>query len=198
GGLRTPSETLGVRWSDVIWDQDRMRVPSPKTARKGKPERFVPLFPELRKQLDELFDLAPDGADFIIPRAVRAEVNMRGKMAQIVRKAGFVPWPRIFHNLRSTRQTELTETFPAHVVAAWMGNTVDVANKHYLQTTDAHFAAAAGSCVKSCVNGTEMDRSTLKPQNDSMQETSGNVVFPEEIAVSETAYGLLEETRRLA
>src|SRR5208283_3720065 len=34
--------------------------------------------------------------------------------------------------------------FPIHVVTAWIGNTVKVAMKHYLQVTDADFDRAAG------------------------------------------------------
>jgi hypothetical protein len=44
--------------------------------------------------------------------------------------------------MRSTRQTELVERFPSHVVAGWLGNSVETANKHYLQTTEGHFAEA--------------------------------------------------------
>src|SRR5690606_29543204 len=36
-------------------------------------------------------------------------------------------WPRVFQNLRSSRQTELAERYPMHVVCAWMGNTQAVA-----------------------------------------------------------------------
>src|SRR5262249_43277100 len=53
------------------------------------------------------------------------------------------PWPKLFHNLRATRQTELAETWPEHVVCAWIGNSRDVARKHYLQVTDDHFDRAA-------------------------------------------------------
>jgi hypothetical protein len=49
---------------------------------------------------------------------------------------------QMFHNLRSTRQTELTEQFPSHVVCDWLGNSEDIAQKHYLQTTDQHFQRA--------------------------------------------------------
>jgi hypothetical protein len=64
-------------------------------------------------------------------------------MERIIRRAGVKPWPKLFHNLRSTRQTELTEKFPSHVVCAWLGNSRAVAQDHYLQVTDAHFALAA-------------------------------------------------------
>ena len=56
--------------------------------------------------------------------------------------AGLTRWPRIFHNLRSTRQTELDEIYPTHVVCRWMGNSPQVARTHYLQLTDEHFERA--------------------------------------------------------
>ena len=34
--------------------------------------------------------------------------------------------------------------FPAHVVAAWLGHTVRVADAHYNQVTDEHFRRAIG------------------------------------------------------
>lgn len=34
------------------------------------------------------------------------------------------------------------ETYPAHVVCAWIGNSESVAQKHYLQITDEHFSKA--------------------------------------------------------
>jgi len=49
----------------------------------------------------------------------------------------------MFQNLRSTRETELAETFPIHVVTAWLGNSPEIARKHYLQVTNEHFVRAA-------------------------------------------------------
>jgi len=56
--------------------------------------------------------------------------------------AGFVTWPKLFQNLRASRQTELEESFPTHVVCSWMGNSPKVAREHYLQTTEDHFKKA--------------------------------------------------------
>ncbi|MGB7156829.1 MAG: hypothetical protein WBD40_02105 [Tepidisphaeraceae bacterium] len=47
--------------------------------------------------------------------------NLRTQFLRILDAAGVAPWPKLFQNLRSTRQTELTEEFPAHVVCAWLG-----------------------------------------------------------------------------
>ena len=71
--------------------------------------------------------------------------NLNVRLRRIVKNAGLTAWPRIFHNLRSSRQTELAEIFPSHVVCAWLGNSEDIAKKHYYQVTDAHFAQAAAS-----------------------------------------------------
>jgi hypothetical protein len=60
------------------------------------------------------------------------------------------PWQRVFQNLRSSRETELVEDFPVHVVTDWIGNSPDVAKMHYLQTHEQHFGRAAG---KSCGTG---------------------------------------------
>jgi hypothetical protein len=44
--------------------------------------------------------------------------------------------------MRSSRETELAESFPMHVVCAWIGNSEPIAARHYLQVTDDHFALA--------------------------------------------------------
>ena len=61
-----------------------------------------------------------------------------------MKRTGLKPWPRLFHNLRSSRETELLESFPVHVVALWMGHDAKVNLKHYAQTTENHFARAIG------------------------------------------------------
>jgi integrase len=142
GGLRTPSETLALTWPDVLWDQDRFRVRSPKTERQGKPERIVPLFPELRAVLGEAFEAAPEGAVFVISRYRDTGTNLRTQLMRIIRRAGLVPWPRLFQNLRASRETELAERFPLRVVTDWLGNTPSVAHDHYLSTTEEHFRRA--------------------------------------------------------
>lgn len=53
------------------------------------------------------------------------------------------PWPKLWQNLRATWETELAESFPSHVVCSWIGNSIQVAAKHYLQVTEDHFASAA-------------------------------------------------------
>jgi hypothetical protein len=67
-------------------------------------------------------------------------------MEKIIGRAGLSPWPRLFHNMRASRETELIERFAVHVVTAWLGNPPEIARKHYLQVTDEHFRQAVTSC----------------------------------------------------
>ena len=150
GGLRCPSEHLALTLDDVDWEHGRVHITSPKTKRyAGHESRIIPLFPELRPYLEALFDAAPPGTKHFIMRYRDAGSNLRTHMTQLVKRAGIEPWPRIFHNLRSSRQTELEETFPSHVVCKWMGNSQQVARKHYLQTTEEHFDRALEGGAKS-------------------------------------------------
>lgn len=162
GGLRCPSEVMGLRWGDILWDEGRMVVRSPKTAKQGKPFRHVPIFPELRALLMDALEQAEEGAEFVVSRHRDSTVNLRTHMLRLIERAGLLPWPRLFHNMRATRQTELEESYPSHVVCAWLGNSEAVAKAHYLQVTDEHFkSAAAGSAP----------RSTTAPQESASNPT---------------------------
>ena len=68
--------------------------------------------------------------------------NLRTQFAKIIRRAGLEPWPKLWQNLRSSRETELAEHFPAHVVCRWLGNSEPVAREHYLQVHDEHYHRA--------------------------------------------------------
>lgn len=150
GGLRCPSEHLTLRWEDIDWENQRLHVTSPKTARHaGHESRLVPIFPELLPHLEAAWEVAETGAEFVIGRYRDVGSNLRTQLGRIVKRAGLTPWPRIFHNLRSSRQTELEETFPSHVVCKWIGNSPQVARKHYLQTTDEHWERATKSGAES-------------------------------------------------
>lgn len=144
-GLRCPSEMLLLRWGDVNWDRGRMTVRSPKTANhEGHAARIVPIVPEVRAILLRLFESAAPGTEAVIPRLRDPKVNLRTTFRKVIGRAGYSPWPRLFHNLRASCASDLAERFPAHVVAGWLGHSPLIAAKHYLTTRDAHFDLAAG------------------------------------------------------
>jgi integrase len=144
GGLRCPSEVLALKWEDIVWDASRIVVTSPKTAHhKGHESRVIPLFPELLKPLMEVQEQAAERTVHVVTRYRSSNQNLRTELNRIIKRAGVIPWQKPFQNLRSTRETELIESYPAHVVCRRIGNSEAVAKKHYLQVTDAHFERAA-------------------------------------------------------
>lgn len=157
GGLRVPSEALSLRWADIDWHQNTIRVPCPKLEHlEGHEERVIPIFSELRPYLQECFDTAEPGSEFVITRnrppvlksgAGWANANLRTRFVKIIKRAGLKPWPRLWHNLRASRQTELADQFPAHVVCQWLGNSEDVAREHYLSVTSEHVQRAINGAI---------------------------------------------------
>jgi integrase len=144
GGLRCPSEHLALNWEDINWEHPaRFTVHASKKERdKTGGVRIVPMFDELRPLLLEQFEAAEPGEKWVIRGRRNAGQIWRKRVLKAIRRAGVLPWPKLFQNLRSTRQTELVDKFPLHLVCAWIGNSAMVAQKHYLQITDAHLEAA--------------------------------------------------------
>jgi integrase len=162
GGLRCPSEVLTLEWVDVDWQRGRFRAHSPKTEHHpGKASRVIPLFPELRAILEEAWELAPEGAVYVVGNDSYRQAadtpggwrncNLRTQFGRILKRAGLEPWPRLFHALRASRETELAAEYPVHVVTAWLGNTPKIAMKHYLMTTESDFSKAMGRLVEKAV-----------------------------------------------
>jgi integrase len=142
-------EVLALKWADILWDENKIRMPSPKTAHMGKPTRLIPLFPELYPVLAEWFEASSDGAEYVISSLVNGtnrsgpRVRNIGKsFSHIIRNAGFDPWPKPLQNLRSTRENELERQFPSHVVQAWIGHNRKTAETHYLRVSDDDFDQA--------------------------------------------------------
>ncbi|MEZ6142076.1 MAG: tyrosine-type recombinase/integrase [Zavarzinella sp.] len=120
GGLRCPSEHLELTWDDVDWEKNRLRVRSPKTEHfEGKGERIIPMFPEIRTELEMVFEQAEPGAVYVITDYRSTNQNLRTQFTRIIRRAGLVPWEKLFQNLRASCATELVKEHPQHVASAW-------------------------------------------------------------------------------
>ncbi len=182
GGFRGNSEFLSLKWGDVDWDENRLTITSPKTEHHhGKEYRVIPIFPELRPYLEEVFDQAPEGTEFVIARYRDMKVNLRHHLKRIIKKAGLIPWPKPFTNLRATRETELNDAgFPMHVVCEWMGHSKAVAIKHYLQTTDDHFARAIAEDTGAPQK--DIPKALLQPSVSGCNDMKGDTDFVNESA----------------
>jgi integrase len=171
-GLRVPSEIRTLKWTDVLWDESRMIVHSPKTERhKGKARRTVPIFPELLSHLLEAQQLAEPGARHVFVR--RRGENLATTGNRIIERAGLDPWPKTFQNLRSSCETDLVARFPLHVACIWIGNTAGIAVKHYLQVTEEDYQRAAKSAVdRSGQARTETGHAAQNPQENPESDES--------------------------
>lgn len=130
GGLRVDSETSALKWADVDFGNNLLTVRSPKTERyPGKDKRIIPLFPELRKELGRQ---RPESGDsgYVLPDF--RNKNSRQTLFRIIFRAGLTPWDKLFQNMRASREMDLLEAFPAHVVSAWMGHSIRTEQKHYV------------------------------------------------------------------
>lgn len=142
-GMRS-HETRIQRWEDIDLVNNRMIVRSNKTP----PSRVCPIFPELRPHLLRAREMAPTGAEYVQVRYSH-DANILTTLEKIVSKAGLVPWPKLMQNLRATRETELLANYPAKDVTSWLGNSPQVANRHYAMTMQASFdqAVARGATI---------------------------------------------------
>ncbi len=182
-GLRIPSELEDLKWSDVNWSRNRITIRVPKKAHlAGHEERIIPIFGELRPYLESAFEAAEPGATYVVPRA-RGGRNLRRYAEQILERASVDKWPKLFVNLRASRETELLETYPAHVVFSWIGHTAAVARSHYLQTTDTDFdRAAAGGCSNPAHYPAQSPADTSRPTPSEVHETREKRAVSEEEA----------------
>jgi len=150
-GVRVPSEPFSMTWDCVNWADRTIRIPSPKTEVHGKAYRVVGIPPPVMPHLERLFEAAPPGTTYIFENLRQREstkaadrgwwsaVNLRQHLLRLIARIGERPWPRLWHSLRASCQTDLAHRFPLHVVAAFLGNTPKIAVKHYLRVTEADY-----------------------------------------------------------
>lgn len=176
GGLRCPSDLIHLRWENVDLPAGRMTIHSPKTEhhRTGG-VRQCPIFPELRPYLEAAWDALPeDGAsEYVITnsRYRNKDANLGTTFAKIIKRAGLVPWPKLFQNLRASRETELLALYPIKDVVSWIGNSKAVAMKHYAMKMPDSFSRA----IEQGANVPSWDRiNTTSGQNQHQQATAGD------------------------
>lgn len=135
-GLRTPSETFALRWGDIDFAEATMRVHASKTEHHdGGGVRLVPLFPEVERHLSRLFTEAEPG-EYVIAKHRLNCGNLRTQFERILARAGVTAWPRLFHNLRGSRETELMREYDLATACKWIGNSREVAARHYAMSRD--------------------------------------------------------------
>ena len=131
-GFRIPSESQGLKWEHISFEQRRIFVVnSSKTEHhKNRKLRVVPLFPDVERELLKLHCEAEDGAEYVFPD-LRGDSNLRTTLEKIILRAGLKPWPKLWQNLRASAATDLAKTVPSHIAASICGHTEQIAQEHY-------------------------------------------------------------------
>ena len=164
GGLRCPSELQRLRWSDVNWSENRFLVHSPKTERhEGHRERLVPLFPELRAELERHHSLVEtEGNEFVIEHFQKTSWNLNSPFQTIACRAGLGKIIRPFDNMRMSRSNEVERKFGAKKESLWIGHSEKVMLKHYHVLEDSDYLEAAGKLDNPISHATPHALSTVK------------------------------------
>ena len=151
-GLRSPSESLLQRWSEVHLEAKcpYLHVKSPETESQGKSWREVPISPRLAEILQEGMpaDALPAYFSVDLPAYRKPRkggwhgVNTWQQFKKILVRAGIGLIKNAFKVFRSLCVTDWARDHAVHVVAAWAGHTVAVAGKHYLTLNDSDWVKA--------------------------------------------------------
>ena len=144
-GLRMPSEVIELRWKHVDFIHDSILIHSGKTEHHvGKVTRHVPIFDSIREVLWPQYVKGVDPEDFVIqnPNYRNPKANLRTQFKRIAEDAGVTPWPKPFHNMRATRETELIEQNDIATACEMIGNCEMVALLHYQMTRPKFLSSA--------------------------------------------------------
>jgi integrase len=142
-GLRRDEARVALAWRDVLWDRNRLVVNARVTGATTKGRRRVcPI--EVAGHPTGLTDLlrlwyeqAPAGSHGPCD-GVFASHRLYEKVARVLADAGLA-FDDPFHTCRKCWETELADRFPLHVVVSWLGNSIRVAQRHYLRVDEAYY-----------------------------------------------------------
>jgi integrase len=156
-----------LTWPDVRWDEWVLHIDSPKTG-----FRVCPIQPELRAVLEEAWDAAKEGDTHVVQGITKSK-NLGTTLHKIIKRAGLVPWPKTFVNLRASCETEWMRAHPIHVACSWIGNSAQVALEHYARVT----AEDQDRVARAVVN--TGPKSEAQPEE--VEAKSGSIAFPRDL-----------------
>jgi hypothetical protein len=184
----------------------------------GHETRVVPIFPEIEPYLRQAFDDAADRSVHVLPPRFHNEGYAYAGVLRAVSRASVPTWPKLFVNMRASRETELMQEYPEHVVHAWIGNSKEVAADHYLMTTDADYERATSGSTDRTIypaqnpaqSGADSERQEPSdqrekaaiPDNDEdrglLDTPTGSPTQPRKAGASESAKATRHKTRHNA
>ena len=143
-GLRIPSESQLLTWSDVDFERARLKVRSPKTEHHaGHEQRIIPITPKLMTLLQDRFAEMEEGERYLV--TIRGKGSVIRKFQTIWQRAGVEPWKRLWQTLRQSCEKQWAmEGIPQFAVSLWIGHSMTVSGRHYVNSVpDELFAKIA-------------------------------------------------------
>ena len=177
GGLRR-NEPLLLRWEDVLWDKQIIRVKSSKT----KSDR---IFPEIREPLSRVFEGTGNGSEWVIDRACPIRyrktdrsgglknANLGTIFEKICRKAGLPEITMIGNNMRASAEKDMySGKYPElrgriDLIARILGHSAGGALKYYRRFSMDDFRELTESFGTGCAQQDEKPRT-----RDARQKTN--------------------------
>ena len=129
-----------MTWEDVQLSAGKLVVRGKKDPRDSQIRiREVPLRPEVQTALEVHKLYRPPGPQ--TPLVITREpLDARRHMLALLKKVGMDPWPRLFHNMRASMETDWHNAGnPMHAVNQWVGHSGTVAVNNYLKVRDEDF-----------------------------------------------------------
>ena len=92
--------------------------------------------------------------------------NWRTQLHRIARRAGVKMWPKAFHNMRASRQSELEKEVGLTAACRYLGNSITVAAQHYLMATNIEEDLRRALAIKTAgtESGTNLAKKAAKYQ----------------------------------
>ncbi|MFA7238347.1 MAG: site-specific integrase [Phycisphaeraceae bacterium] len=123
------SDALGLRWSNVRFDEGVLTFRPMKVERFAKVDARVPICAELRTILEELRHPTLPGLPgaairidgYVVPRDAPKQGYEQFKQA--CKRAGLEPWSKPFHTLRKSCIDDWARLAPPNVVMEWATHT---------------------------------------------------------------------------
>lgn len=138
-GLRR-GEALALRWQDVDFDRNRLRlnaviqVETTKKRRRACPIELAKFPTGLAAILHKTLAAAPDGATLVCKGVQVRNIDRAARV--IIRRAGLAEYAKPFHTLRKNLKTDWTTHYPEFAVCEWLGHSMEVGREHYLAVLD--------------------------------------------------------------
>ena len=108
-------------------------------------KRIVPLFPELRSELEKLFSaVESNGNEFVIQGYQRTSWVLYVPFQEIADSAGLGKIVSPFVNMRRSRSNEILRKYGSQLESLWIGHSEKVMEDHYFEVDDEDFLKAVG------------------------------------------------------